>query len=150
MSSQRTQDILQQARDFHQHLSLHYAALHTESDQPRLRLLLEYLTKHEAGLADMLVRYERDAPRPVMETWFPYMPEAGALMPAAADLPQGTSFDELLAAAQECSRKVIALYGQAEGMAVAPEVQEVFRSLRQLEEKEQTRASRSALALLDI
>lgn len=150
MSSQRTQDILNQAQDFHDRLSAHYNVISSRCTQPRVQMLLQYFAEHEAAMAAVLQRYREDAPKLVLNAWFMHIPDARELnefeVPLMAD---DASLDDALDVALLCDRKIMALYEQAEATAVTESVQQVFGNLILWTRGAQAKACRNAQSLND-
>lgn len=151
MSYQRTQDIIDQARAFHTRLVGYYGDLSEQSHTPRLQLLLDYLSRHESNLAAALKRYESDASRRILETWFSYVPDERELNACAIlNLDADMDADELVDAAMRYDDCLISLYRQIERTAAVPEVREVFANLLALEEQEKHQTTRNALSIYDL
>ena len=50
MAFETTKDVLDHARDFHRQLSDHYAQLRDKAERERVKMLLDYLSRHEKHL----------------------------------------------------------------------------------------------------
>ena len=65
----QTRDVLDYVRAFHKRLSAFYHELSDAAENPRVRMLLDYISQHEKHLQEGLAAYEESAPRSVLDTW---------------------------------------------------------------------------------
>ena len=65
----QTKDVLDYARTFHRQLSEYYDSLSKLAEKQRVKMLLDYLSRHEKHLDEILADYEEDASKKVMNTW---------------------------------------------------------------------------------
>ena len=61
MSIKKTRDIIDYARGFHEKLNLYYQSLAEHTNKERLKLLLEYMARHEKHFEECLAEYEETA-----------------------------------------------------------------------------------------
>jgi hypothetical protein len=59
---------------YHIGLSEYYISLKPNSEDERVRLLLEFLGKSEAHLAEYLEKYRKSSPNRLMNAWVKYVP----------------------------------------------------------------------------
>ncbi len=147
---ERTRDVLDHVRSFHEKLADYYARLEGRSERARVCLLLEYLSGHERHLADTLMRYEEKASRGVLNTWFKFSPEDKLRSIQETDLSADMSCDEVVAAALELDERILDFYRDMASRAENPQVRELFEDLLQMERNEERQLTRNALALGDI
>ncbi|MDP2229157.1 MAG: hypothetical protein Q8J78_16965, partial [Moraxellaceae bacterium] len=100
MSTLRTRDVLDQAREFHLHLSGYYAGLSDGTPSERLRLLFDYLSQHERQMSVSLQRYGHDAAPRILDEWLQNVPDERSLKSCALHkLEADAGFDDIIAAA---------------------------------------------------
>ena len=69
MRFMQIKQMLNNVCEFHGHLSAYYHQLSDDMDQTRIKLILDLLSQHEAGLRESLEAYEQDASKEVMNSW---------------------------------------------------------------------------------
>ena len=62
MRFQRTRDILEHVRQYHQTVSKHCERVSGETNKKRLKLLVDYVSEREQSLADALQHFVRRYP----------------------------------------------------------------------------------------
>ena len=67
MPYKKTRDILDRARTFHNNISERYRTLSVAAEKEKVKMLLDYLSRHEKNLAKSLEEYEEDASREILE-----------------------------------------------------------------------------------
>ncbi|WP_430933936.1 hypothetical protein [Saccharicrinis sp. 156] len=147
----QTFEIIDYARLFHKKLNDFYEQLHEKSEKQRVKMLLEYLSKHEKHREETLANYEKEASEKVMDTWFKYVPgnissECLEKMVIKPDM----SVDEVVDSALLMNNCLIKLYKGLIEETKIDEVKEVFISLLKRIEKEERDLVRDATRLKDI
>ncbi len=71
-------EILDFARDFHQHCETLYRQLRDESDSNTLALVIGQMERHEQAMQHCLDRYRQQAPSAIIDTWVQFAPEESA------------------------------------------------------------------------
>lgn len=131
ISYQRVRDVLDQVRDYHQQLRLHYEQSAFAADDERVEWLLARLAWHERVLEQSLA--EGGADEAVLDTYLQFVPEL-ELPLEETRLGPDASFEEIVEKATCWDRAVIDFYRQMSGSTAAPRVQELFESLLEREE----------------
>ena len=148
---ERTQDVLDHARTFHNELRRLYEQLSTETQKERVKMLLEYLSHHEKHLEQSLAAYEESASERVLDTWFKYVPQEDKLKEFQdVKLEPDMSIDDVVDVALRMDNCLVEFYKDMAEVAVIPEVKEVFTNLLAMEEKEKRKLVRDALRLKEI
>ena len=146
MSFQRLRDIIVQVRRFHTELSAHFHALNDTEQQERVRMLLDYLSRHESHMARVLKKFEQDASPKVLDTWFqytvPFDPEAEKLPPHP-----NLSMEEVIDRATRFDECLVDLYKTLALESGLNDIKEVCEQLVLLEESERSGRSRSIAGL---
>jgi rubrerythrin len=145
---ERTRDVLEHARVFHKQLSELYHQLEGKAERERVRMLLDYLSRHEKHLDESLASYEEEASRMVLDTWFQYTPEADtSQLLAQIKLQPGMSVSDVVRVALRLDDYLVDLYRSMAEHSDIPEVREVFTNLLDMERQEKHQAARNALRL---
>lgn len=142
---EQVKDVLDYGIDLHAQLKGLYDRLGRQSEQARVQMLLDYLSRHERNRQSAMQRFEEGARANVLDVWLQYSPgsEIEELLKSRATAPIltvedainiGLAFDDAL----------IALYRQAAEEIDVAEAKEVFQSLADMEEREKQRFVRDA------
>jgi rubrerythrin len=152
MRFETTRDVLDFVKQFHRKARNLYRELANHEDQERLKLLLDYLSRHENHLAKSLADYEQEASEKILDTWFQYVPDLALLEPINnIDIVPNLSVDEIIELAMRLDNCLIELYKEMiDNSAAISEVKEVFQNLLEMEKQEQHQLARSRLGILDM
>ena len=74
-SYKQVSDIFELVRLSHQQMKDFYNRLHKKDETERVKMLLDYLYKHEKHREETLAQYAEEAQDKIMNTWFKYVPE---------------------------------------------------------------------------
>lgn len=146
MAYNQTRDILEQAMAFHQRLGGIYEELQKSIKSENVRVLLDYMSRHEKYLADCLALFEQDLPDNVLDTYFKYS-AADSTSSCLADIEIGPdmSINEVIQAAMHFDSCLVQFYKEVVGQAVAPEIRDIFENLLEMEKHEKVELSKKAL-----
>lgn len=141
-------DIFSISRGFHDQLSLFYERLRDRTQRKRVRLLLDYLSRHETNLNRCLGQFADHTSSAVLDTWVQYVPDAEPFphletLRVAADM----STDDVVALALRLDDALIQFYEQLRDEAGSAEVREVFESMLRLEEVDEIALRRQAFEI---
>ena len=151
MRFEQTRDVLEHARDFHAKLARFYHSLADEAQQERLKLLLDYISRHEQHLGESLDQFEDDATTKLLDTWIDFSQDSEILrFPADISIEPDMTVDQVIEIAMKMDECLVQLYRQLVAHTDVPEVREVFENLLALEEGEKHRIARQALGVKDI
>jgi hypothetical protein len=70
----KVSDIIELLENYHISLSEYFLLLETEVEDERVILLLEYVSKGEAFMAEYLEKYRKATPNRIMNSWVKYVP----------------------------------------------------------------------------
>lgn len=150
MRYQTVKDVLEHARQLHKQISSFYKQLSHRQHQERVKMLLDYLIRHETNLEQMLQRFEQDKDQTIWDEWFQFAPDdklkqalAGAVV--HADM----SVDEVVSLALQLDDYFINMYRDMSVNASSAAVKTVFENSLAFEEHEKIRTVRTALELND-
>ena len=126
------QDVLDKSRRFHRQLMEFYNRLSRESDRERLRLLLDYMRRHEDRFTRELARYENEGQKRLLETWLQYGPDDQPLdLPPVHEIADDMSLDDIQAVALRFDAALAAFYADAARRVMSDDARELFHNLVQ-------------------
>lgn len=151
MKFERVADLIDHAKSFHLLIADYYQNLRWNAQNPRLKLLLDYLIDHEKGLQDRLVEYSENAPTKVINTWFQFTTceeRFGQLKSSlnAADL----SVEDVIVRTICLYDCLISNFEILAKNAEIDEVRDVFNAIAAMERKEQRKIVRNSRMLDDL
>lgn len=151
MTNATVRDILDLARDIHHRLSEYFQQLADTEERERIRMLLQYLQRHEEGMENYVNECESLVFDRVLETWYPYVPETNIQNEIQnADLSPTSSLSEIISAAVRLDNCLVNLYRRMADTATSEDVKHLFEELLRLEEKEEFRVVRDTFELADL
>jgi rubrerythrin len=144
MPSKQIRDILDYVRKFHCCLHDFYEACGEETEDERVKALLDYMGRHEGNFNKALARYEETAAQGVLDTWLQFAPDE-TLNQAfkKVELTPGMSPDEVIQVALDLDKTLLTLYEELAQSTSAPHVKELFMNLLQMEEGKDHQYARS-------
>ncbi len=149
MAYKKTGDIIDRAREFHGKLADLFHTFSESAEKETVRMLLDYLGRHERHLELSLAQYEESASKQILETWFKYEPErATARCIDGVKFSPSMSIEEVTKMVLQLDDCLINLYREAAHNAQSQEVREVFRSLLEMEREEEIQVMRRAVELM--
>lgn len=101
---EQTGNVFTMIADFHRAVRKHYEKLTDEAEKKRVRLLLDYLSRHERRFEEGLAQYTGQEQRKVLDTWYQYIPDDLKLEPGEIDLTPDMSVDEVVKLAGQIKR----------------------------------------------
>ena len=151
MRFEQTRDVLEHARAFHAHIGELYHRLANEAERGAVKMLLEYMGRHERNLEEALARYQREASEQILDTWFQYTHDDEILrLCEDSDFRPDMTVTEIVAAGLKLDDCLIQLYREMAECADSEQVREVFTNLLEMEEHEKHTLSKNALRSLDL
>lgn len=148
---EQTRDVLDQVRDFHRQVSELYHRLADEAGKERIKMLLDYMSRHEQNMEESLKEYEDEASEMILNTWFQFVPDDSILKSVQdIQLQPDMSVEDVISLALRLDDILIDLYKRMVEEAEIPEVQEVFQNLLEMENQEKHLSVRNSLSVDDI
>ena len=146
----QVKNMLEQIRDFHGQLAEYYDQLSSDTEQQRIKLLLEHMSKHEQDLQEGLRAYEETASRGAMDTYVDceYCNEILVTCKQTPIAPE-TSVEGVVAAAMDIDNCLMRFFREAAQQAETETVREIFRNLVEMEEAELRKLALGALQMTD-
>ena len=153
MNFETTKDVLDHAREFHGQVSEYYRQLSEKVQKERVKMLLEYMSRHEKHLEENLSNYEEDVSGRILNAWFQYPPPKDILKTVVSLTLEGKenlTVDEVIELALRIDGCVIQLYQKMAADSKFVEVKEVFTNLLEMEKHREMDLVRDALHLKEI
>ncbi len=151
MATESVKDVLDHARMFHKIIGDYYIRLRSITDKERIKMLLDYLSRHEQYLEKSLVKYEEGAPEKVLKTWLQFTPCQEMLKHLEDIVAEPLkSTDEVIDVAMKLDDCLIELYEDMAMRAESEDLRAVFNNLVEMEKQEKLNVTRTALSLDDI
>lgn len=151
MRFKTVKDVVEHARQLHKQIAGFYKQLSNRQHQERVKMLLDYLARHETSLEKMLASFEKDRSQQIWDEWFQFatddtLPQTlkGAAVHANMDV------DEIISLALQLDDYFINLYRDMAQNASSAAVKEIFENLLAFEQQEKNRTVRAALELKDL
>ena len=141
--------------DFGKHLHGKLKALFDELNEhaqlERVKMLLDFLSRHEEHMEESLARFEKESRHGILEAWLEYSPglDVNKVM-CKFHLSENPSSDEIIQLALDFDDTLVNLYKEVVENANDSKVKEVFKNLLQLEEKEKIQVARAAMMLWEM
>ena len=151
MSCERTRDILADAEAFHRQIGEYYQQLSDQAEKQRIKMLLDYLSRHEEQLADSLADYEQSASTAVMDTWFQSKHKLNFCETLKdVEVKPEMSVDDVIDLGLKLDECLITMYRDLAENAQCEDVRTVFQNLLDMEEEEKRQLVRNSLRVMDI
>ncbi|HMP75404.1 MAG TPA: 2-hydroxyacyl-CoA dehydratase [Kiritimatiellia bacterium] len=148
--AENVNQIIDRIRALHDKLAVRFERVETAANQGRLRMVLDYIARHERHLNEALAAYQGSASRAVLDTWFkntPGRPLEECLEKARLDQADTSA---VLRSVLEMDRCLVDSFRKIAESAVAEEVREFFQQLVGMEEREEHRLIRDAIEMEDL
>jgi rubrerythrin len=147
----QAKEIIDSARAFHQRASEFYQQLANKAEGERVKMLLDYLARHEAHLDRALADYSDAVKSRALNAWHQYAQDQCLLQPFdVSQYSKNMTVDDVMTIGLNMDSCLIASYkGMAENAATA-ECREIFESLLQMEEQKKHKLARIALEINDM
>lgn len=151
MRFQTARDLLDQASGLHEGLARYYERLSGEAQKERVKLLLDYLARHEQNMSEVLGRYSRETADKVRNAWFSHELD-GEFVKCIPPARPVTELDNagIIDLAIQLDDCIIDLYQLIAMNSELPEAREAFTNLVNLERQEKLRMVRQAMRLDDL
>ena len=151
MHYKTVKDVVDYSRKLHQKISKLYQEISQDQTQERVKMLLDYLQRHEAHLEKSLNQFEHDKSQAVLDSWFQYAPDQSITeVLESIEITNHMSTDEVIAMALKLDDYFIELYEGMVENASSSAVKSVFQNLLEMEQQEKIRTSRAALTIHDM
>ena len=140
--------IIEAGQAFHQRASTFYQQLADKAEGARVKMLLDYLVRHEAHLERALADFNEETRLRALDAWYQYAQEQCLLQPFdVSQYPESMTVKDVMDIGLNIDSCLIASYkGMAEA-ATSADVREIFESLLLMEEQQKHKLARIALEI---
>lgn len=136
----QVRDVLTFGSHLHAEMKRMAEKMESEEHSTRLKLLLEYLQRHEGEMAASLIRFEENTQPHILDLWLPYPPDARIETKLQSlKIHPDMSLEEIVKVVMEFEDALIELYRESLNEIDDPHVQEILNNLLQLEDAEKHR-----------
>ena len=146
MAFKTIREILDYAKTYHSQLGDYYARLRDVADKERMKILLDYMSRHEAHMQDYLADYEQEAAKKVLDTWLKYSPvkaEVHGLKDIA--LNPDMSIEEVIKMSMKLDACLVDIYKEMADRSPSQECKDLFNDLLEMEKQEEIKCIRDTL-----
>jgi hypothetical protein len=154
MRYKTVRDILDWTAELHRQLGklAEKAADDRDPDRERLKLVVDYLADHEAGLKQVILDFEKDIPEGVLSTWFDRAPDFDLpdLEAEAESLAHAGNIEQAVSRVVEFHDQIVGIYRNLAEQTNNEKIRDLFESLAALEEHDKLRLVRNAHQLRDM
>jgi|GEM_PF-411205 len=148
---ERVQDVIDYGRFLHSEMKALAQRFENQEHNAHLKLLLDYLKRHEDELAASLEKFERETRKSILDIWLPYPPDPKVEKQLQAiEIHPNMSIEEITRVVMEFEDALIELYKEALNEIDDPNVQEVLKNLVALEDGEKHRFAMNVARLQGI
>lgn len=150
-TNKQTYEIIEFVRLFHKQIADFYDRLHNKDEKQRVKMLLDYLSQHERHREETLAKYEKEASRKIMDTWYKYIP-SNITYNCLENMviKDNMSVDDVIHLALDFNYCLIEIYKELIEETRAIKVRDVFISLLKRLQQEQKNLARDSLWLYDV
>ncbi len=145
---QTAKDVIEQVKAFHVRLGNFFQKLSEEVEKDRVKLLLEYMSRHHDNLAYIMEEYEESVAKRILDTWVMYVNEECDLSPFFdAKLGPNMTAQEALLVAADLDKCLIETYEAMLQNDIPDDVSEVFEGLLEKEKQGKIKMAKAALKI---
>ncbi len=137
---EQVRDVIEYGKFLHQEMKALAERIEDQEQSKRLKLLLDYLKRHEDELSRSLDKFKEETQAHVLNLWLPYPPSSEIEKKLRnLEIHPNMSLEEIAELVFEFEDALIELYKQALSEIDDEHVQEVLQNLVQLEDAEKRR-----------
>ncbi|MFN3920290.1 MAG: hypothetical protein ACK4JF_08415 [Methylohalobius sp.] len=137
---EQVRDVLEYGKLLHQEIKALAERIEDVEQSTRLKLLLEYLTRHEDDLSRALERFSQETKQRILDIWLPYPPDPKIVKKLREiTIHPNMSVEEVARIVLQFEDALIELYKESLNEIDDPDVQEILANLIQLEDAEKRR-----------
>ena len=148
---EQVRDVLEYGKFLHAEMKALAERIEDQQQSAHLKLLLEYLKRHEDELASSLDKFEEEIRKNILDVWLPYPPDPRIEKKLQAiEIRPDMSVEEVTKLVMAFEDALIELYKEALNEIDDPNVQEVLQNLVALEDNEKRRFAMNVARLQGI
>ncbi|WP_051677151.1 ferritin family protein [Maridesulfovibrio frigidus] len=145
---QTAKDVIEQTKAFHKKLGDFYQNLADKVEKERVKILLEYMSRHHDHIAIIIDEYESSAAENILSTWFMFVHKECDLSPFFdANIGPDMTAQQVIKVAVDLDKCLLDTYEGLLQNDIADDVREVFQSLLEMEKLEKIKLAKNALKI---
>jgi len=147
----QAKEIVDAAREFHRRAGEFYQQLADKAEGARVKMLLDYLVRHEKHLDRALSDFTEEIRTKALEAWYQYTQEQCLLAPFdISQYPADMTVEQVMKIGLEMDSCLVASYKGMAETATTPECREIFVNLLKMEEQQKHKLARVALEISEM
>jgi rubrerythrin len=147
----QAKEILEYAREFHRQVGSFYQQLADKAQSERVKLLLDYMIRHEKHLERALEDYEQSITTKALNSWYQYTKDQRTFTPLdSLAYSEQMSVEDVIKIGTTIDNCLITSYKGVADTTTSDEVREIFQNLLDMEEQEKHVKARVALGINDL
>ena len=151
MRFKTTRDVLDRIVLFHKNLSEFYQRLSSVNEMARVKLLLDYMSRHEEQLRKNLAHYEDGVSAKILDTWFKYDPSSTILKNCDENpLKPYMSVEEVMDMALKFDDCLLNFYTKMAENCCIEDLKEIFSNLQRMGKRAKQNFVRNAQEIYDL
>ena len=144
----QAKEIVDSAQEFHKRASAFYQQLADKAEGVRVKMLLDYLVRHEAHLDQALGDFKDEIKSKALNAWYQYAQEQCLMQPFDVNqYPKNMTVKEVMEIGLDIDSCLVASYKGMAETATTPECREIFQSLLLMEKQQKHKLARIALEI---
>ncbi|SEA78184.1 hypothetical protein SAMN05660420_03170 [Desulfuromusa kysingii] len=148
MTYGQAKEIVNAAQEFHRRASAFYQQLADKAEGERVKMLLDYLVRHEAHLVRALENYQDEVKTKVLDAWYQYAQEQCLMQPFdVSQYPAAMTVEDVMKIGLDIDACLVASYKGMAETASSQECREIFQNLLLMEKQQKHKLSRVALEI---
>ncbi|WP_319762663.1 hypothetical protein [Maridesulfovibrio sp.] len=145
---QTAKDVIEQTKAFHAKLGSFYKELSDKAEKERVKLLLDYMSRHHDRLAAIMNQSESDISAHILNTWFMYVHKECDLSPFfSAEIGPDMTTKEVMEISIDLDKCLLETYEAMVQNDIPEDVREVFQGLLDMEKRENMKLTKNALRI---
>jgi hypothetical protein len=151
MRIQQLSEILTLIADARLEMKALYARMSQHVDATRVKMILDYFQQHEQKVHDSLMRYSKDAPKRILDTWYQDIVfEDFSARCKAVTLAPNASDEDVLELHLDLENRLIEFLEKVAITGATEEIRSALMGLVEVERTRQKRLVHSVLRMEDI
>lgn len=151
MRIQQLSEILKFIADARLEMKALYARMSQHVDATRVKMILDYFQQHEQKVHDSLIRYSKDAPKRILDTWYQDIVfEDFSARCQAVTLAPNASDEDVLELHLDLENRLIGFLEKVATTGATEEIRSALMGLVEVERTRQKRLVHSVLRMEDI
>ncbi len=147
----QAREIIDAARAFHKRASEFYQQLSDKAKGARVKMLLDYLVRHEAHLNRALEQYTKEVRTKALDAWYQYAHDHCLLEPFDVNrFSDDMTVEQVMELGLEMDKCLVASYKGMVETATNPETREIFENLLLMEQQQKHKLARIALEISEM